>query len=83
MVAFANMMKANIKNSPFAQLVKKWKDFCGRFDCPESILDVVTIDRYRDTLLNPLAHNNIMCPIYRQEIKDCIKILKSSEAIVR
>ena len=46
-------------------------------------MDVVTIDRYRDTLLNPLAHNNIMCPIYRQEIKDCIKILKSSEEKIK
>ena len=78
-----NFQENNIQNLPFAQLVKKWKDFCGRFDCPESILDVVTIDRYRDTLLNPLAHNNIMCPIYRQEIKDCIKILKSSEEKIK
>ena len=78
-----NFQENNIQNLPFAQLVKKGKDFCGRFDCPESILDVVTIDRYRDTLLNPLAHNNIMCPIYRQEIKDCIKILKSSEEKIK
>lgn len=78
-----NFQENNIQNLPFAQLIKKWKDFCGRFDCPENILDVVTIDRYRDTLLNPLAHNNIMCPIYRQEIKDCIKILKSSEEKIK
>lgn len=75
--------KNNIQNLTIAQLIRRWKDFCNRFDCPQNILDIVVIDRYRDTLLNPLAHNNIMSPIYRHEIKDCIKVLKKSEEQIK
>ena len=41
------------------------------------------IDKYRDELMNPLSHNNIYAPIYRQEIKDCLSILKKAETEIR
>lgn len=75
--------KEVILNSTLAQFLKKWKDFCKRFNAPSTVLDMVTVDKYRDTLLNPLAHNNIFTPIYRQEVKDCLAVLKKIETQVK
>lgn len=72
-----------IQNSTLAQLIKKWKDVCKRFNAPLTILEMSKIDKYRETLLNPLAHNNIYTSIYRQEIKDCLTVLKRTETQIR
>lgn len=68
-----------IINLTLAQLIKKWKLFCNRFHAPVNFLEMAIIDKYRDELMNPLSHNNIYAPIYRQEIKDCMSILKKAE----
>lgn len=74
-----NKQRDEILNLTLAQLIRKWGDFCKRFHAPKDILEMATIDKYRDELMNPLSHNNIYTPIYRQEIKDCLSILKKAE----
>jgi len=78
-----NRQRDEILNLTLAQLILKWGDFCKRFHAPNDILEMSTIDKYREELMNPLSHNNIFTPIYRQEIKDCLLILKKAETDIK
>lgn len=78
-----NLQRDEILNLTLAQLVRKWGEFCYRFHAPKNILEMAIIDKYRDELMNPLVHNNIFTPIYRQEIKDCLSILKKAETEIK
>lgn len=79
MIKEHDRQRDEIINLSLAQLIKKWSLFCKRFHAPENILEMAIINKYRDELMNPLSHNNIYAPIYRQEIKDCMSILKKAE----
>lgn len=41
-----------------------------------------SIDFYRQRLLNPLSHNDISTPVYRQEIESCFKELKKLPLLI-
>lgn len=83
MIREHDRQRDEIQKSTLAQLVKKWGEFCKRFHVPKNILEMATVNKYRDELMNPLSHNNILTPIYRQEVKDCLSILKKAETEIK
>ena len=57
-----------------------------RLYCVEENIDysgLVSIKTYKDTILNPLAHNDIEAPYYKNELKNLIGVLERLEKIKR
>ena len=60
-------------------LLNNFTKFCAEENIPFDAFENLKI--YKNHILNPFAHNDIHSPIYKQELIDTIKSLKSLEKI--
>lgn len=69
-----NSSSGNSKMASLEMLIKSFKEFCDdlsiNFEFCNKLLE------YKNLLLNPLSHDNINSPIYKQELISCISILE-------
>lgn len=62
------------KPAPLERLIKNFKKLCGELSINFDFCDKLI--EHKNILLNPLSHDNITSPIYRQELISCIGILE-------
>ena len=64
----------NTKKMPLEGLIMNFEKLCEDLSIDFSCFK--KIRGYKNILLNPLSHDNITSPIYKQELLSCISILK-------
>lgn len=62
------------KPLPLEKLISNFKQLCQNLVIDESFCEKLT--KHKNFLLNPLSHDNIKSPIYKQELISCIEILE-------
>lgn len=69
------------EKADLSTLISQLTRFSDRYNIPLKFVD--NIDVHRRRILNPLSHDDLHTPIYRDELRDCIKEIKVLRSIER